>query len=172
MWKLIICLLISQAVCLGNDDKVRVQSYVLPEYHPELLKDPYQGMGTARVTAEIGKDGKVKKVIGPIFPKDGFSGAYLTLVDFAAKSLCQWTFYLPSGQKTFPVRYTVEYVFKQEGKPVPTPNPRYLIEPPDRITITSAPMLTKDKPHWDLLAPPKGKIKPMTYKCPCRQEQD
>ena len=171
MWKLVVCVFLVQAACFATDE-VHVQSYVLPKIYSHLV-EWREFHYTVRATALIGKDGEVEKVVGPITPENGFWSPYMQLVYQTSKSLCQWTFVLPSDQESFPVKHTVEFVFKIEGKPVWTPKQRYTIQLPHRVEFTSPPQKEEEMEkgtfkgpiNYAYITPINSKNKPVTYNC-------
>ena len=114
-----------------------IKSYIFPEYPQIMLAGRVHG--SFHVTAEIGKNGEVISTVGPTEPKGVRGGSHLTLKSSALISLCQWTFRPPADQKDFPMKHTVEYIFKIEGEPTPNPKVHYTIQLPDRVEITGEP---------------------------------
>ena len=144
MRKLVLCLLLFPAVCLGEE--VKVTHYTLPPNPQNALE--FRAQATVRVEAKIRrKNGKVISVRGklvslqeglfPIEPEDKIHESFISV---AEENIRQWVFSPSSHTKNGSMNLTVEYVFSIEGEPVDNPKPRYSIIPPNHVEIITQPL--------------------------------
>ena len=130
MRSVLLWLLASGVACVGAEP-LRVKRVVAPDY-PNLARFASL-QGSVRVQLEIGQHGEVLSARA--------SGADKLLTQAAEKNVLLWSFAPPPKSVSIPVRHTVLYVYKIEGKPVwDGPAPVVVLYLPDRVEITTRPL--------------------------------
>lgn len=123
-------------------EPLRVRDVVVPD-HPVVAKVALLE-GSVRVDLEIAADGKVLTAKS--------SGGDKILLRAAENNVRRWSFVVPSEVKDFPLKHTMTYVYKIQGKRVVNPEcPTVVLHLPDRIEIIAQP---------PILYPGSGKKKP------------
>jgi len=124
------CLFLSPTFCLGADS-LCVREVLVPGY--PVLARVAKLQGSIVVELEIGRQGKILSAKA--------SGGHKFLMREAEKNVLHWSFApLPESEKV-PLKHTITYVYKLEGKPVDyNPVPTVLLHLPDRVEITTRPL--------------------------------
>jgi hypothetical protein len=135
MLRLLLCLLLSQAVLEGIE-QLCVRDVVVPAY--ERLARTAQLQGSVTVEIQVGPDGKIVSAKG--------RGAHPLLIRETERNIREWTFGPFPKDTKFPVRHTVVYVYKLEGaERYDDPPPKVMLHLPDRVEITTNP--AQMQPH-------------------------
>jgi TonB family protein len=125
----------------GHEPSLRVRRFVPPQY--PFMARVYQVEGSVTVEVEVAPDGRVVGVEG--------SGSNPILVEAAQRNVAQWQFEAPQ-KGSFPVRQTIIYEFKLEGKPTRVGLTTIEFPAPNRVSVIDQP--TSAKPPEPI--PPEG----------------
>jgi TonB family protein len=132
---LALCLLASQSVGWAAE-KVCVVSMAVPDYPRLALMARIQG--SVRVEIEIDRTGKVVSAEA-MYPPGAPKGLKL-LGPHAAKNVATWQFFVSRDEKTFPIKHSVTYVYKLQGKETYAfPCSTVTLHAADRVEIVTPP---------------------------------
>ncbi|HLY60176.1 MAG TPA: energy transducer TonB [Terriglobia bacterium] len=129
MSTLILSLLLAHTVAPVAEHSC-IHRTVLPEYPP--LARMARITGTVNLDVEIGSDGMVLSAKA--------SSGHPLLVRAAEKSILEWSFYVPSAMKHFPIHQTMVFIYKIEGEETYSEFcPTVTLRPPNLVEIVIPP---------------------------------